>query len=314
MLNRKQALSLLAAASTAGLAPLPVSAQSMTKIRLGALPFEAYAQPMYAADTGIFARAGLDVEITFFSNNAVATNALIGGSLDVTANDPISIALAINHGFPIVILAGGALYSSAAPAMLLCVSKDSPIQKAQDFEGKTLGLLTLSGLSYTVTRAWLAQNGADLEKVYFVELASPAMPPAIQRGTIAGAVIVEPVLSMSRSDLRVLAKPYDVVAKEFQISTWISTRDWVTKNPGPAKQFVNAIYASARWANAHQTESLPIVAKYAKIEIDMLRKMARDTYATSMKPAQFESVLDLAVKYKGLDHGIDLSKAIVTPS
>lgn len=313
MLDRKQVLSMLAAGAAVGAAPLGALAQApLPKLRLGVPPFEAYAQPMYANDTGIFKKAGLDVAISLFANNAAATEALLGGSLDVAANDAISIAQAINHGFPLVILAGGALYSSAAPAMLLCIAKDSPIKTAKDFEGKSLGMLTLSGLSYTVTRAWLTQNGADVDKIHMIELPSPAMPPAIQRGTIAGAVIVEPVLSMARNDLKVLTKPYDVVAKEFQISTWISTRDWVTKNPDLAKKFVNAIYESARWANTHQTESLPIVAKYAKIDIDKLRDMARDDYATTMKPAQIQSVLDLAVKYKGLDHGIDLSKAIVT--
>jgi NitT/TauT family transport system substrate-binding protein len=313
MFRRSQVLSLLGGAAAAAFAPARALGQT-TKIRIGTQQTEAYAQPYYARDTGIFQQQGLDVEIVPFNNAAISTAALVGGSIDVAGNDVIELANAVNRGIPLVLIAGGALYRSAAPTLLLCVDKNAPIRNAKDFEGQTVAVTVLGGLSYTVTRAWLASNGADLSKIHIIELPPIEMAAALSRGTVAGATISEPSLNVAKATVRPLGKPYDVVANEFQISSWLTSRDWLSRNADTAKRLTVAFYAASRWANAHQSDSLAILEKYTKLNPDNTKGMTRARYATALPLTQLQPLLETALKYKTVERPIDLSKFIATLS
>lgn len=307
--SRSKALALLAGASAASLIPGRANAQS-AKIRFGATPADTYGQPIYATDMGFFKQAGLDVELTVFPTNGAGMAAIAGGSIDIMGNDAIGFANAVSHGIPLVIIAAGAIYTSAAPTTLLCVAKNSTITQAKDFEGKVIALAVLGGLMYTSIKAWLTQNDADIEKVQFLEFPAAQMGGVLARGTVAGAVIPEPALSASAAVVRGFAKPYDAVAKTFQITTWFTTHDWLAKNPAAAKQLTGALYASSRWANAHQNESLEILAKYAKLDLKDHRNMTRTKYATAVDPALLQPVVDAAVKWNTINKPVDIASNV----
>lgn len=148
---------------------------------------------------GFFKRAGLDVEMTTFTNSGDGMAAVAGGGTDVMGADIISFGSAVSRGIPLVIIAGGSYYFSSAPITLLCVAKNAKIAKAKDFEGQTIAVFALGGLMYTFVQAWLDQHGADSKKVHFVELPSSEMGGALARRAIAGAVIPEPALTAARS-------------------------------------------------------------------------------------------------------------------
>ena len=113
------------------------------------------------------------------------------------------------------------------------------------------------------------------------------------------------------ADAKVFGKPYDTIGKQFLISDWFSTRDWVAKNPDAAKRFVQTIYDTARWANAHHDESAVILAKYTKIDVDRIKHMNRCAYATDLQPAMVQPVLDTAFKYKSLATATSAASMIV---
>jgi NitT/TauT family transport system substrate-binding protein len=127
------------------------------------------------------------------------------------------------------------------------------------------------------------------------------MPGALSRGVLAAATLSEPIMSDAlAADAKVFAKPYDAIAKQFYISDWFTTRDWLAKNPDVAKRFVGAIYDTARWANTHHDDSAAILSKYTKIDVDRIKRMNRSGYATDLKASMVQPVLDTAFKYKVL--------------
>ncbi len=298
--SRARALGLLAAG--AALLPQPVRAQGTpVKLRIGSVPADTYAGGYYALDLGLFDKAGLSVEILPFTNGAAMAAAAAGGSIDLGVGDAIELANGVSRGVPFVMVAGGGMYSTNAPTTTLCVTKSSPFVKAADLEGQTIAVVSIVSLMSSAVKSWLTQNGADVSKVHFVELPFPQMPSALTRGTVAAACLSEPVMSDAlAADAKVFAKAYDAVAKQFLISDWFTTRDWLAKNPDAAKRFVGAIYDAARWANAHHDDSAVILAKYTKIDVDRIKRMNRAAYATDFQPAMVQPVLDTAFKYKAL--------------
>jgi len=300
-ISRSQSLGVIAA----GAAMLPQLARAQSapvKLRVGSVPADTYAGGYYALDLGLFDKAGLSVEITPFSNGAAMAAAAAGGSIDLGVGDATELANGVSRGLPFVLIAGGGYYSTAAPTTTLCVAKSSPIARAADLEGQTVAVVSLVSLMSSGVKSWLTQNGADISKIHFVELPFPQMPPALTRGTIAAATLSEPIMSGALvTDAKILGKPYDAIAKQFLISDWFTTRDWLAKNGDAAKRFVGAIYDAARWANTHHDDSAAILSKYTKIDVDRIKHMNRCIYAVDLQAAMVQPVLDTAFKYKALE-------------
>jgi NitT/TauT family transport system substrate-binding protein len=293
--------------------PARASAQSLVPLRIATPGGDTYAEPFYALDMGFLAKAGFDGEVTVLNNAGAALAAVVGGSVDVAIGDIIGITNAVAHGIPIEIFAGAGLYTSNAATTFLCVDRNAAIRGAKDLEGQTVAVVTLVGLGTSATKAWLTQNGADLAKIRFIELPQSEMQPALARGTIAGAVLVEPFFTAAKNVIRVLGKPYDAIAREFLICQWIATHDWLTQHAADAHRLVAAIYDTARWANANHDASLPIIAKYNKVDPERMRGIVRAAYATRLDVGLIQPVIDVGVRYKTIERPFDAATIIVKP-
>jgi len=303
-------LALAAAGSLPGRAlaqPAPIT------IRVAATANDTYAEAYYAFDRGAFAKAGLDVQIATFTNGATVTQAVVSGAADVGISNVVQIATAVQKGIPIRYFAGGGLYTTDEPTTALVVGNASPMHDAKDFEGQTIGVSTLKDTSFIATKGWLADHGADVSKIHFIEMPFAVMGPALERGTVAGAVISEPSLSAARAaGARIFAKSYDAIAPKFLISGWFTTLDYAQKNPAAIKAFAQVIYATAKWANGHRADSAQILAKYAKLDLDVAQRMTRCQYAENLDPKLLQPGIDAAVRFGAMDKPITAAE-IITP-
>jgi NitT/TauT family transport system substrate-binding protein len=290
------------------LAALPVAAVALSRpalaqttvVRVGATANDTYGEAYFAVDMGFFSKAGLDVQIQTFSNGAAVAAGVASGDLDVGVTNPIQLAHAVTSNIPFAYFAGGGLYSTAAPATVMLVAKDSPIRVAKDLEGKTVANPTLKDLTYLATVAFLAQGGADPAKVLMTEMPFSQMGAALQRGTIAAAIVSEPSLSvaLAAGQARTFGKVFDAISPRFLISGWFATRTWCAANAPAANRFAQVIYQTARWANigANRDRSGQILAKYSKLPLETVREMVRCTFTETLTPPQLEPMLTMAAK------------------
>lgn len=277
----------------------PTLAQT-TVVRVGATANDTYGEAYYAVDMGFFSKAGLDVRIQTFANGAAIAAGVASGALDVGVTNPIQLAHAVASHIPFAYFAGGGLYSTAAPATVMVVAKDSTIRVAKDLEGKTVANPTLKDLTYLATVAFLAQGGADPTKVLMTEMPFSEMGAALQRGTIAAAIISEPSLSaaLAAGQARTFGKVFDAISPRFLISGWFTTKGWYAANVSAANRFEQVIYQTARWANlaANHERSGEILAKYSKLPLETVRAMVRCTFSETLTPAQLDPMLAMAAK------------------
>src|SRR6202012_4038970 len=98
-----------------------VSAQTSAPLRVGANATDGFCGSLFAPDEGFFQKAHLDVDVQIFPNGSAQNTALAGGALDIGISTVTAIANAVLHGIPWVIIAGGSMYESAAPAAILAV-------------------------------------------------------------------------------------------------------------------------------------------------------------------------------------------------
>ena len=304
-IDRRAALGAIAASALAASLPEAALAQATSgahALRVGVGAADAYAEGFYAKEKGFFAKAQLDVDLVLSGSGGNNATLVAGNALEIGISNTVNLAVAIAHGAPFTLVAGGGLYTAKAPTTGLVVAKDSAVKSARDLVGKTVAVTALKDLTEVGVRAWLDRNGVDSKSVRFVESQMALMPPALGRGTYDAALIGEPYLSADvGTSLRLLGDPYAVLAPQFLISNFFTTTDFYKANTALLKRFVATIYDTARWANANQPESGQIFLKAAKFDPATLAKMGRCEYATSLDPRYIDPILAAMYKYEAID-------------
>jgi NitT/TauT family transport system substrate-binding protein len=307
-LTRAQSLALVAAATFAR--PTRAAAQSLTVVRIGYAATDIGSQAWYGKELGLFAKAGIDAQLTIFNDSQAISNAAAAGAIDVGAADMIQMANGYLHGVPFAFFAGAAIYESAAPTLELRVMKESPYKKATDLEGQPVGVIALNSISSLSVQEWVRVNGADIAKVRIFETPFPTMLPGLERGTIAAALISEPFLTSSYPETRLLAKTYDTVAKQFYVTAWFAPREWLKRSPEMTRAFTGAVYDTARWLNARHPESATMLATLTKLPVEKIRAMRRATFGTNLDPKLMQPVLDIGARYKAIERPVTAADLI----
>lgn len=315
-MNRSTFLTLPAGLAAASL-PRPAFAQAPAplSLRVAATANDTYASAYFAQDEGFFTRAGLNVDLETMNNGAAIAAALSAGSMDVGVATPIILANAFLHGLPVVIVASGALSVSGVTSVALCVAANSPLKTQKDFEGKTIAVNALHTGTEVNLEAWMTQGGSDISKVKLVEITFAAMGPALEAGRIDGAVMTEPAMTVAigANHAKILVDLDNVIAPVYVNSCWFAMRDFAQKNPEKIRRFQSAIYAAQKWANAHKPESGAILAKYSKMDPDLVRRMHRTTFAETLRVADIQTLLDFSTKHGLLPRPVSAAGLIYQP-
>jgi NitT/TauT family transport system substrate-binding protein len=290
-------------------APLLVRADDRT-IVVGTAGKETDAEVYYAQDMGFFKKQGLTVEIQTLANGAAVASAVASGALQIGDSNTLSIATARQKGLPFVIFAPGALYDGAAPTTALAVSINGPIRSGKDLNGKILAGVSLGGLDQLSLEAWLDKNGGDSASAKYVELPPGQMVAALERGTVAGVSLPDPMLDAAVADVtvRIVGNNYDSIAKTFMITGWFTTTDWLAKNRDIVKKYADAMAETATWANANHDKAAEILFKYTKIDT----RKSHVRFAGRLSAAIVQPVLDAGAQYKMLDKSVGLNDLIST--
>ena len=287
---------LLALAAAVPLLPARAGAQT-PPLRISTTLSEAFAEPFFGQDLGFYKRAGLSVAITQYSGGETSETAVVTGNADIGITTPIQLANAVVHNVPLRLIGFCGEYSAKAPQPALFVANASPIRTAKDLEGKTVGVNAVGTMNFLGVQAWLTQNGADVAKVRAVEVPFPAIAEAIDRGTIDAGVLGEPFITRAKGTLRMLATPFEVMGPHWSICCWFSSVDYIRANRPLIKRLMDVAYQTAKYVNAHVSETSPILAKYSKLPPDVVNVMLRTRLAESPDPSTCRLPLQYAYKY-----------------
>jgi NitT/TauT family transport system substrate-binding protein len=315
---RSTILSGLTAAIAATGAPRRVRAQNPT-LHVAGVFSDLFAEPFYAKDAGVFAKAGFDLDTISLNNAGAVAAAIGGGTLELGTGDLVSGINAINAGVPIVLVAGGGLYNERtdAASTILAVAADSPIRTPKDLIGKSIGVPTIVGLATACLRNWLPAHGVDVNSVHLIEIPQSTTLPALQRGTMDAGLLSEPFVTFGKGLVRSIGSPFDAAAdlaanKQFCVSVWYASKTWFEADPARARAVVAAIYDTARWANAHRDDTFAILVRDGKLDAVKAKGMQRTTYATTLTPALIQPVITIATQNKLFAKPVDAAAIIST--
>jgi NitT/TauT family transport system substrate-binding protein len=285
------ALALVAAPSA------PARSDPAATINVISLPSDTAGTIYYADELGYFKAAGLDVKITNMTASPPIVAAVAAGAGDIGFSVVTSTAVAHEHGIPVRFIAPGAMWVTANGTAQLVVAKDSTLQSAASFNGKTIATTGIADLTYYGTKAWLERNGADVASVKWVELSFPEMAAAVAAHRVDAAMIAEPFLEAAKPLVKFVAPVDDAIAPRFMSTGWIASNDWIKKHPAEAATFLAVMQKASQWANTHQKESAQILLRNTRITPETAATMSRVEYATTLDVKQIQPSIDAAAKY-----------------
>ena len=310
--SRRALLSAAAASLAAAALARPSAAQQLTTVNISTTLAEAFAEPLFADELGFYKKAGLAVKISRFSGGEPSETAVITGNADIGITTPIQLANAYVHNLPLRLIGWCGQYSSKAPQPALFVAKNSPIRTAQDLVGKTIGVNAIGTMNFLGIESWLSKNGVDVKKVRPIEVPFPAIPAALQRGTIDAGVLGEPFITSAADNIRMLAPAFDVMGPHWSICVWFSRLDYIRSQQPLIARCMAVAYETAKYVNAHPEATNPIIAKYSKISPETIAAMRHTEFAEAPNPDSARIELDYAYQFKLLPRRVTVEDLMST--
>lgn len=297
----------LAAPAFAGV-PALVRSQSLTTVRVGTIPVDVGASCFYTQDLGLFAKAGLDVQISPMTSGPVIAQAVSGGALEVGVSNVATIAAARLRGLPFRFIAPAAVVvGGRRPTDVVMVLKDSPIRAGADMNNKLIAINGLKDLQEIEARGFVDRFGGDSSTVKFVEIPFPAMGGALEQKRVDIIFPTEPFSSANETVGKVIGNAFDGVGPRFMLLGYFASETWLQAHPDVATKFVGALREGSQWANAHPAESGEMLVKHTRITADIIGKIARANYGLELNRAMLVPVIDLAVRYGMLGSSVSVA-------
>ncbi len=294
----------VASALAAGVAaPNVVRAQSLVPIRCSSAPDDDVSSVLYAIDTGMFRKAGLDVSIVRGNSGAAIGAAVAGGAIDVGKSSVVSLISAHKRGLPFVLVAGAALYSADHPLVAMLCAKDSTIRGPKDIPGKIVAVPALNDLYAIANAAMVDAAGGSWKDIKYVELPSAASPDAVVAHRVDAVSVTTPVLvaALESGKLRIVGYPFSAIAKQFVQAAWFTTRDYADKNFDAVAKFRHVIAESARIINAKPTLSAPSLAAFSGLDPALIARMPRAVAIGPIDPKLLQPPIDAAFTYGAIN-------------
>lgn len=310
-MKRRTALAALAAAAAA---PTRIFAQAAPEVRVLVVNVEAAGQAFYAKDLGIFDKDGLNVSISSAATGGAIIAAVTAGAADIGYANAVSAAVAFKNGAPITFIAPAIVDDHTKAYSWLVVAKDSPIKTARDLDGKTIGITGLRSLGEFAVRAWIDKNGGDSSKSKYLELPFPAILAALEQNRIDAGFDIEPFYSDAKDATRSIGLPYEGINGTFVASVWFASQAWAKAHPQLVRSFASAVREAGAWSNGTTIDkTVPIIAKYTKIDSAIVAKMGKSVFAPVLTPALVQPTIDLAAKYKAIEAPFSAQDVIFNP-
>jgi NitT/TauT family transport system substrate-binding protein len=309
-MNRRTALALGSAFLATG---ARAGAQSLDKLVIAGVPEESVTPALWAAQSGMFRKAGLDVEIQSQSSGTAIAAGVAGGAFQVGKSSLSSVITAHSKGLPFVFIAGGSLYDTKFPYSVLACKADSPMKNAAELNGKVIAVPAINDLTTISTKAWIDAHGGDASTVKPIELPFAAVPDALAAGRVEAGFIADPVLQqgIDAGKVRIFAHAFDAVAPQFMVTGWFVTADFAAKNKSIIERFNKVMHEAAAYVVAHPADAVAVLSKFSGVDAAVIGRSHRIGYA-NLDPKLIQPVIDISAKYKTIAAGFN-AKDLIAP-
>jgi ABC-type nitrate/sulfonate/bicarbonate transport system substrate-binding protein len=210
--------------------------------------------------TGIFAKHGLDVEISVFGGGAKLHQAMAAGSVGIGVGAGPELAL-IAKGSPEL-----AICNSSRPPVFLAivVPADSKVRSPDELKGAKIGVTTTGSLTYWLAREFARQRGWGPEGVTTVTIGGEASATfAAFRTHSVDAVIVATSLAFQLEENKEgrLLLTVDKFVGNMSSGTIFASKELMDKNPDTIRRFLAGWFDTVDFMRKNKAETVRIASE-----------------------------------------------------
>jgi NitT/TauT family transport system substrate-binding protein len=266
---------ILAAASTA---------QATDKINVGKAVQDVwlYTPIDVGIEQGLFAKQGLDIEISILSGGAKLQQALLSGSIDIGLGGSQAMALSVK-GAPTVAIA--ALAGPPAGFSIL-VLPDSPIKSVADLKGKSIGFASNGSILDWLQQRLSIQQGWGQHGMKGIAAGGSQASEAALKSRQLDAIISTTETGFSleaRHEARILSnmQPF---APDLITQVIFARQPYLAEHPDRVERFLKGWFTAVAYIKANKSKSSAISAR-----------------ALNMDPTVVERAYDVELPYLSSD-------------
>ena len=288
-------------------------ALEQTDIKVGVLPVVDVAPLHLAVEKGYFEDEGLNIEIVTQPSGPASIQALLGGDVDIAfASYPAPI-VAQSKGVADFKIVAEAL--AAKPGHItLVATPSSPIKTPADVAGKTIAITAPQSFTDLAPMAVLESQNIDFSGIDWRPMPFPDMIAAMQNGSVAGAVLVEPWVAIAQQQLgaTVILDAASGPTAEMPMSgyTALGGDGFAGKAPNAAAAFQRAL-AKAQEEAADRSVIEPILVEAVNIDPAIAPLMTISTFSTTLDPERVQRVSDLLSHFNVMETEVDVSTMVL---
>ena len=208
---------------------------------------------------GLFAKEGLDIELTSLGGDAKVQQALVAGSIDIGLGSGPGMAFLVK-GSPAIAVAA---FAGAPRNLAAMVLADSPIKTVADLKGKTIAVSTVGSLSDWLAKQMAIQEGWGQNGIRAVPLGAIETSIAALKSRRIDAVVLSTELGFvleERQQGRILTA-MDRYAPHFITHVVFVQKSLVANNPGLVDRFLKGFFSAVAFMRSHEQETSAIAQR-----------------------------------------------------
>jgi NitT/TauT family transport system substrate-binding protein len=306
-------LSLLVAASALALVAAPSLADPF-KLKIACTATSDCASAMVARDQGIFARHGLDADVTLIGINTNIPPAIVSDSIQIGGPTSPVFLQAVDGGLDLVAVAGASVMDAEQAKAIAAVARTGvSIKEPKDFVGKKVGAPGIGAFLHVLFRKWLIEKGVDPTSVNFVEVTFPTMNDALKSGSVDAVLTGEPFITrITKAGNGEVAALYAAdLARNDPIIFYAASRKFAEGHPDVIKAFRDSITEAAPIVNSDREAASQSIAKFTKMPIDLVRQNRPDVAKPELKGADLAWWVETMKQQDMLQGAPDLDKLVL---
>jgi NitT/TauT family transport system substrate-binding protein len=272
------------------------------------------ASAMVARDQGIFAKHGLDADVTLIAINTNIPPAIVSDSIQIGGPTSPVFLQAVDGGLDLVAVAGASVMDPAEAKTIAAVARPGvSIKEPKDFVGKKVGAPGIGAFLHVLFRKWLIEKGVDPQSVNFVEVTFPTMNDALKSGSVDAVLTGEPITSriVKAGNGQVAALYAADLARNDPIIFYAASRKFAEEHPDVIKAFRAAIQEAAPIVNSDREAASQSIARFTKMPIDLVRQTRPDLAKPELKGSDLAWWIDTMKQQDMLQGSPDLSKLVL---
>jgi NitT/TauT family transport system substrate-binding protein len=169
-----------------------MSEEKTESVNIGYLPTDHDAALFVANSTGMFKKAGIDVELYEYNNGGDLMSAMASGDLDVGYVGITPVIYSISKEVPVRIVAGAQNEGSGL------LSQNSSVKSISDLKGKTVATPGEASIQSVLLKYDLKKNGLSTSDIESPTMKVSSMNDALKTKGIDAMLTYEPYVTISK--------------------------------------------------------------------------------------------------------------------